>query len=198
MSRGEWPRLWKASRAKPARGVWGLLVCSAWRRESWGVTTQQLTASSRQAAEGHVLFSSLWVPPKEHKEMEWRCLRGNSDWILGESSYLRGWLVTGADRKESGMEPSLALQGMSEWGSYSYGLFTVSPVRSRVLDLVILTGFFQLEIFNDCKSATDGVALYVQLWDGDKMTTVTWFIRQQLEDQLQHAGSVGTLWCARP
>lgn len=67
-----------------------------------------------------------------------------------------------------------------------------------MLDLVILTGPCQLEILYDCKSATDGVAGNVQLWDGDKMTTVTWVIGLQLEDQLQHADSMGTLWCARP
>lgn len=56
-----------------------------------------------------------------------------------------------------------------------------------MLDLVFLTGFFQLEIFCDSKSATD--AGNVQLWGGDKMTTVFWFIGLQLEDQLQYAGS---------
>lgn len=63
--------------------------------------------------------------------------------------------------------------------------------------MVILTGPILLEIFCDCKPATDGVADNIQLWSGDKMITVTCFIGLHLEDLLQHAGSVGTLWCAR-
>lgn len=62
----------------------------------------------------------------------------------------------------------------------------------------ILTGPFQLDIFCGFKSAADGIADNVQVWDGDKMTTVTCFMGLQLEDLLQPAGSVGTLWCARP
>lgn len=62
----------------------------------------------------------------------------------------------------------------------------------------ILTGPFQLEIFCGFKSATDGVADNVQVWDGDKMTTVTCFLGLQLEDLLQHAGSVGTLCVQGP
>ncbi|XP_017926473.1 CD99 antigen [Manacus vitellinus] len=57
-------------------------------------------------------------------------------------------------------------------------------------------GPFQLEIFLDCKSTTDGVAGNVELWDEDKVTIVTWSIGRQLEDQLQLADSVA-LCCAQ-
>lgn len=47
VSRGGWPRWWKTSRARLKRNDWGLLVCSGWRIEGWGVTSPQSTTSSR-------------------------------------------------------------------------------------------------------------------------------------------------------
>jgi len=76
------------------RSSWGHLVYSVWRREGWWVTSLQSTASSRRAVEGEVLISSL-VTSNRTQEMEWRCIRGSSDWTLGKGSSLRGWSVTG-------------------------------------------------------------------------------------------------------
>jgi len=59
------------------------------RGSSW-----QSTTPSRGAVEGQELISSLSSTAIGHEEMEWSCVRGNSDWTLGNGSSLRGWSVT--------------------------------------------------------------------------------------------------------
>ena len=134
--RGGQPRWWKrvlplSLRARLMRNSWGHSFCSVWSREGWGVPSSQATTSSSRVAE-EVLISLQW-PTIAHEEMEWSCIR-SSDWTLGKGTSLRGWLVTAAGSP-------------GKWSQHQ----ACQSSRSMELDLMILMGPFQLEIFCDTR-----------------------------------------------
>ena len=75
-SRGERPKWWKASKARLPRSSWGRLVCSAWRREGWGVPSSQTTVSSLRGSRGGAAdLLSLVTSNRTPGNRLWSCVR---------------------------------------------------------------------------------------------------------------------------
>lgn len=78
--------------------------------------------------------------------MEWSCVKGSSDQTLGKDPSLREWSLE--QNLQGGDHNSLSeFKGESGWHFQLSDLVLGSRVRNKELDLIILMGFFQLEIF---------------------------------------------------
>lgn len=101
----------------------------------------QVYNSSREVVEGKMLISSLQWPVTGHEKMEWNCVRGHLDGVWGQGSSPRRWSVTetGFPGKQSWHQAwqssgNLCMTLLVTW-------FTLGPVRSSELVLMILIGF---------------------------------------------------------